>query len=795
MTVVEAVMPRIQDTVAERTRLNNPNIDLSTAENCLIRKELIEMYQESIQRGDLATHHLSYPLGFSGDPDLLTTLSTFLNDYFDPHEPVKQSHLATAPGAASCLDALLHTLCDPGDGVLVPGPYWNGFDFQFRVRASVTPLVVNCPSLDETFSSNLLPALEDAVRKATIPVKALVFTNPHNPLAQCYPRKVLQDCLRFCEQQNLHFISDEVYAMSTIEPGMNRQGLSPFVSILSCDPASTACSPSRVHAIWSISKDFGSSGVRLGCTVSQHNPKVIIGVSLASNTQVSSLATIFTRSILGSSRTQELVALNRLRLSAAYYTITEWLRVNGFSYIPVSAGVFVFAKLGHDIATWDEEAQLVKRCKEAGVIVSADSSHFTILQRSSHYPMDSTLETLNGHLASVLDLLRGGLNKELHSRLHNQEKGVLPDKGLAELSFKTIDLLHSIEQLLEPSQLALADHFFGYMNTKCLCAAVELQVPDILRDNGPLSVEELASKSGARSDRLEQVLNVLQNNGIFTCYDGKYSNNHTSTLLLRDHWMQWHNWIALYGNQFYDMSRGIPSSIRKESTRNPAQIAYDTDKDMFTYFRDRDWVVQLHRTLGGGATAQAPGIVADYQWEEVSRETVLDVGGGGGALIALLLRAHPTMRGGIYDLPHVIDHTVPFFHTVGGQYADLSDRVPKENLIGGDFFDHIPPSRVYTMKWTLHDWRDTEAIAILRNIRQAIILAPVSRLIVLECVRNDGQSARLTRYADLNMMVAANGLERNADSWKHLAAQSGWRIEGIHQLRNAWPCAIDMRPC
>jgi len=409
--------------------------------------------------------------------------------------------------------------------------------------------------------------------------------------------------------------------------------------------------------------------------------------------------------------------------------------------------------------------------------------------------MDSTLETLNGHLVLALDLLRGGLNKELHSRLHNQERGVLPDKGLAELSFKTIDLVHSIEQLLEPGQLVLADHFFGYMNTKCLCAAVELQFPDILREKGPLSVEELASASGSRSDRLEQIMNVLQNNGIFTCHNGKYSNNHTSTLLLRDHWTQWHNWIALYGNQFYDMSRGIPNSIRKEATRNPAQIAYDTDKDMFTYFREQDWVGQLHRTLGGGAIAQAPGILADYQWEDVSGETVLDVGGGGGALIALLLRAHPTMRGGIYDLPHVINHTVPFFHTADGQFADLGDRVPKENLIGGDFFDHIPPSRVYTMKWTLHDWRDAEAIAILRNIRQAIISAPVSRLIVLECVRTDGQSARLSRYADLNMMVAANGLERNVDSWKHLSAQSGWRVEAIHQLRTAWPCAIDMRPC
>lgn len=112
--------------------------------------------------------------------------------------------------------------------------------------------------------------------------------------------------------------------------------------------------------------------------MSQHNPNVIVGVGLASNTQVSSLAAIFTKSILGSSRTGELIALNHRRLSSAYCTTTDWLRVNGFSYIPVSAGVFVFAKLGYDIATWEEEAQLVKRCKGAGVLVSAGRSYHGI---------------------------------------------------------------------------------------------------------------------------------------------------------------------------------------------------------------------------------------------------------------------------------------------------------------------------------------------------------------------------------------------------------------------------------
>lgn len=59
--VVEALMPRIRDAVVERTRQDNPNIDLSTAENWLIRKELIDLYQENIQKGDLTTRVCPFP--------------------------------------------------------------------------------------------------------------------------------------------------------------------------------------------------------------------------------------------------------------------------------------------------------------------------------------------------------------------------------------------------------------------------------------------------------------------------------------------------------------------------------------------------------------------------------------------------------------------------------------------------------------------------------------------------------------------------------------------------------------
>src|SRR3569833_1961784 len=171
----------------------------------------------------------------------------------------------------------------------------------------------------------------------------------------------------------------------------------------------------------------------------------------------------------------------------------------------------------------------------------------------------------------------------------------------------------------------------GYTDTKCLVAATELGLADILA-KGPSNVQGLAEASSARADRLGQILMPLRNNGIFS-YDpdtGEYANTHVSTLLRSDHWAQWRNWVDLYGNEFYYIARCIPDSVRDDTTQTTTQNNNNTDMNMFEYFNARGWMPRLLRTLGGGATAMARGIVEDYPWSEVADKTVLDLGGGGG---------------------------------------------------------------------------------------------------------------------------------------------------------------------
>ena len=91
--------------------------------------------------------------------------------------------------------------------------------------------------------------------------------------------------------------------------------------------------------------------------------------------------------------------------------------------------------------------------------------------------------------------------------------------------------------------------------------------------------------------------------------------------------------------------------------------------------------------------------------------TVVDVGGGQGALLAAILAAHPVLRGVLFDLPHVVAAAGGVLAAAGvadrcAIAAAISSRRCRQ---GGD---------AYVLRAVLHDWEDPEAIAILRSCRR-----------------------------------------------------------------------------
>lgn len=190
--------------------------------------------------------------------------------------------------------------------------------------------------------------------------------------------------------------------------------------------------------------------------------------------------------------------------------------------------------------------------------------------------------------------------------------------------------------------------------------------------------------------------------------------------------------------------------------------------------------------------AQAPGMIADYNWAELGYAVVCDIGGGGGDFLAALLRNNPYMKGALLEIEPVVEMVTLKCAIPDGLFADIADRIIELHV--GDFLAKVPSYEVYTMKWCLHNWKDSDVVKILSNVRRAIKITARARMVIIESVVEEGRSSRVWRFGDLTMMSTANGLERTREEWLHLAEQAGWSVKGITLLRHAWAVAIELRP-
>jgi hypothetical protein len=149
--------------------------------------------------------------------------------------------------------------------------------------------------------------------------------------------------------------------------------------------------------------------------------------------------------------------------------------------------------------------------------------------------------------------------------------------------------------------------------------------------------------------------------------------------------------------------------------------------------------------------------------------TIVDVGGGNGALLALLLSKYRAMQGVLFDQTHVVAGAAEVLGAAG-----VADRC---RVVGGSFFGGIPPGGdAYVLKAIVHDWEDEESIAILGGCRSAI---PVGgALLVIERLLGPPNADPATKLMDLNMLVAPGGRERTVDEFESLFAAAGFRLVG-----------------
>jgi ubiquinone/menaquinone biosynthesis C-methylase UbiE len=147
--------------------------------------------------------------------------------------------------------------------------------------------------------------------------------------------------------------------------------------------------------------------------------------------------------------------------------------------------------------------------------------------------------------------------------------------------------------------------------------------------------------------------------------------------------------------------------------------------------------------------------------------TLTDVGGGIGVLMAEILIANPSMKGVVADIPSVIKEARKIIQSRG-----LEARCQVTEC---DFFKKIPPgSDAYLMSNILHDWSDEQCRVILTNCYRA--MRTESRLLVVEMVIPPGNEPSVAKLLDLEMLVITGGRERTEPEFKNLFESSGFKF-------------------
>ena len=151
-----------------------------------------------------------------------------------------------------------------------------------------------------------------------------------------------------------------------------------------------------------------------------------------------------------------------------------------------------------------------------------------------------------------------------------------------------------------------------------------------------------------------------------------------------------------------------------------------------------------------------------------------DIGGASGTLVHRLMAANPNLHGIVVDLPEVVRSAETAARELG-----LSNR---SAAFPSNFFEYVPAADLYLLKHILHDWRDNEALAILKRCRESI--RPGGRLVVIERLLGEMGEPALGPLMDLHMMVNFTGRERTLDEYRALIEKAGFHFSTVTPIRS-----------
>jgi hypothetical protein len=317
-----------------------------------------------------------------------------------------------------------------------------------------------------------------------------------------------------------------------------------------------------------------------------------------------------------------------------------------------------------------------------------------------------------------------------------------------------------------PPHAQLVQMAMAHWMSHTVYAAAKLNLADHLAQ-GPKTADALAGPTGTHAPSLYRLMRTLASLGILT-------ENATHQFALTP-----------VGEA---LKTGAPGAARatiltlanETWVRGFSQLPYSVQTGKSGYEKlfgmpVFDWLAKnpeeaslFSQTMVGVHGGEPPAVAAAYDFSGLN--TIVDVGGAMGDLLTTILAKHPSARGILYDLPHVVRDAPPLIQKRG-----VANRV---NIEPGSFFDKVPAGGdAYLLSHVIHDWSEEQCLTILGNCRRA--MNSNCRLLIIEMVLPPGDTPHPGKLLDMMMLVGPGGQERTEQEYGELLAKAGLRLTRV----------------
>ncbi|XP_074272882.1 1-aminocyclopropane-1-carboxylate synthase-like [Silene latifolia] len=328
----------------------NPNgvIQMGLAENqlCfdLIKEWIIMNPQASVCTNEGVNRFLDIAnfQDYHGLPEFRSAVAKFMGKARDERVTFDPDRIVMSGGATGASETLMFCLADPGDAFLIPSPYYPAFNRDLRWRTGINIIPFTCSSSNnfKITKEALQIAYEDALRK-NIKIKGVIITNPSNPLGMVLDKDTLKMLLTFVNAKNIHLVCDEIYAMTVFT--MPR-----FISVAEVLKDMPHINQELVHIIYSLSKDMGMPGFRVGIIYSYNDRVVSTARRMSSFGLVSSQTQHMLAGLLyDDAFIARFIVESKRRLLHRHQYFTTQLAEIGIGCLKGNAGLFVWMDLRH----------------------------------------------------------------------------------------------------------------------------------------------------------------------------------------------------------------------------------------------------------------------------------------------------------------------------------------------------------------------------------------------------------------------------------------------------------------